>query len=158
MANCGLLDDGRPFTTLQRRISYLKPSLIRVQCQVTLQNLLISQGFVRIYRVCVVNPSDIRYQTNPSSPLDATKTSYMTIFISTWVLLAAGLICALPMRYPVSRSTPPSKKRPSPAWMITEIYDRQRCRQNSSMSKHKQVMSRALVRKHDLSLVTRDRM
>ena len=29
--------------------------------------------------------------------LDATKTSYMTIFISTWVLLAAGLICALAM-------------------------------------------------------------
>jgi len=31
--------------------------------------------------------------------LDATKTPYMTIFISTWVLLAAGLICALPMLY-----------------------------------------------------------
>ena len=31
--------------------------------------------------------------------LDATKTSYMTIFISTWALLAAGLICALPVLY-----------------------------------------------------------
>jgi hypothetical protein len=47
-----------------------QPSLTRVQCQMTLQNWLISQGFVRDV-VCAVNLSDVRYQTNPSNPQGA---------------------------------------------------------------------------------------